>query len=424
MPDDQTAPRPDDIGLDDARQAASMNGHQSVYSDLEIAEIVFRGIEHGDPKGVALEPWALRSFARLWRTNKDDFERSVVQPAYQSGVRLFSLFEMVQREVIRQTSTTALPRPQPAEELLHEEFPPTRTFVKDILVEGMTFLAGKPKKGKSYMALDMSLALAVGRLAFQHFPTEQARVLYVSLEDGPRRLQRRLRAIQPNISNPKGLDFLYTFPRLGAGAVEQLHAYAQQYEVIIVDVLGRVLPEASVVRKNLSEYQEFTDHLGAIQTLAQEEHIAILIIDHVRKAAAEDVFDTIIGTQGKWGSADNGLVYERKGEEKDAVLHTAGRELEEQKIVLTMTDGHITYMGTGDLFEMDSEQNRIIQILEEEHRPMGLPDLMKALGLNEAHYKRFRVLMHRLYHEDRIGRTKRGMYTLYGHDRHLDDVPF
>ena len=96
-----------------------------------------------------------------------------------------------------------------------KRFDPLDYLVGEILHEGLTILAGKPKKGKSYMALDMSLAMAVGRLAFRHFPTKQQRVLYVSLEDGERRLQTRLLKIQPNLTHPGGLDFLYAFPKLG-----------------------------------------------------------------------------------------------------------------------------------------------------------------------------------------------------------------
>ena len=314
------------------------------------------------------------------------------------------------------------PQPQTGSSLLEQDFPPLRYFVDEVLTEGLTILGGKPKKGKSYLSLDMSLAIAVGRQAFQKFDTEKSRVLYVSLEDGPRRLQNRLWKIQPNLKTPEGLDFLYEFPRLGDGALEAIEHYAETYQVIILDVLGRILPQMQSVRKTMSEYQEFTEYLGPIQKFAQSAHIALLIIDHVRKAAAEDIFDTIIGSQGKWGTADNGLVYERKGEEKDGVLHTAGRDLEEQKFVLTLLDGHLEFLGKGESFEMDSEQNRIIKILEEERRPMGIPEIMKAMGLGEQHYKRFRVVMHRLYNEDRIGRTqKRGLYTLYGHDRPIDE---
>src|SRR5262245_7382398 len=144
----------------------------------------------------------------------------------------------IQREVGRRSVVAGL-HPQSATELLAKTFPPLRCFVDEILAEGLTILAGKPKKGKSYLALDMSLAIACGREAFRKFPTEQARVLYVALEDGERRLQRRLRAIQPNLATPPNLEFLYTFPRLGEGALEALSQLMERYQVIILDTIGR-----------------------------------------------------------------------------------------------------------------------------------------------------------------------------------------
>ena len=112
-----------------------------------------------------------------------------------------------------------------------------------------TLLAGKPKKGKSYLALDMSLSIAVGRQAFLKFPTKHSQVLYVSLEDGERRIKRRLLAIQHNLTTPDGLDFLFAFPRLGDGALEALTHYAATYQVIVIDILGRILPPKFLCRK-------------------------------------------------------------------------------------------------------------------------------------------------------------------------------
>jgi len=319
------------------------------------------------------------------------------------------------------------PTPQTATALLAKTLPPLRCFVEELIAEGLTILAGKPKKGKSYLALDMSLSLSVGREAFMKFPTEKSHVLYVSLEDGERRLQRRLRQIQPNISTPENLHFLYDFPRLGEGALEALQYYSKQFQVIFIDTLGRILPRETPARKSLSEYQEMTDVLGAIQGFAQQQRMAIIVIDHVRKASVEDDGDAIIGTQGKFGAADHALIYGRKGEEKDGVLKVISRDLENERFVLSMVNGHLEFLGKGEIYEMDSEQNKIIKILEEEARPMDIPSIMRAMGITgDAHYKRFRVVMHRLYSEDRVGRTKRGLYRLYGNydEDRVPGVPF
>jgi AAA domain len=328
-------------------------------------------------------------------------------------------------EAIRHANGAAVfPLPQPGAVLMAQRFAPLDYLVGEILHEGLTILAGKPKKGKSYLALDMSLSMAVGRLALRHFPTKQQRVLYISLEDGERRLQARLRKIQPNLTHPGGLDFLYSFPKLNAGALEALTHYAKDYGCIIVDVIGRILPDVQTVHKSMSEYQLYTDLFGQLQTFANAQHIALLLIDHVRKASSDDVYDTIMGSQGKWGTADIGLVYERKGEEKEALLHVAGREIDEQKFIIDLVDGHLEFLGKGELYELASEQNKLIRILEEERRPMGIPEIMKALGIEgEKHYMRFRQVLARLYAEDRIGRTKRGLYRVYGDDRE-EGVPF
>ena len=405
---------------------------QAILHSLEYKQRVEALVQHAADKlygGLHFlhEAWTKHELATIYHYSPQFIEGTFVEAVAVHHLRVDLRDYLQEIRVLSQNgpSHTAVqyPSPQTGTHLLQQDYPPLHYFVDEILTEGLTILGGKPKKGKSYLSLDMSLSIAVGRQAFRKFETEQARVLYVSLEDGPRRLQKRLRQIQPNIETPDGLDFLYEFPRLGAGALEALEHYGKTYGVIILDVLGRMLPDMQSVRKSLSEYQEFTEMLSPLQKWATAAHVAVLLIDHVRKAAAEDIFDTIIGSQGKWGQADNGLVYERKGEEKDGVLNIAGRDLEECKIVLTLSDGHLEFLGKGESFEMDSEQNRIVKILEEEHRPMGIPEIMKAMGLmNDQHYKRFRVVMHSLYSDDRVGRTKRGLYTLYGHDRHVDDL--
>ena len=117
-------------------------------------------------------------------------------------------------------------------------------------------------------------------------------------------------------------------------------------------------------------------------------------------------------------------MYSRKGEEKDGVLKVISRDLEQEQFVLSMVNGHLEFLGKGEVYELDSEQNKIISILEEEARPMGILEVMKAMGIqSDAHYQRFRVVLHRLYAEDRVGRTKRGLYRLYGDDRE-EGVPF
>src|SRR5918997_2559398 len=80
-----------------------------------------------------------------------------------------------------------------AAELMAEELPPVRWVVPDILPEGVTFLAGRPKLGKSWMVLGLGVAVATGGVALGTKRVERGEVLYLSLEDPKRRIHNRLR---------------------------------------------------------------------------------------------------------------------------------------------------------------------------------------------------------------------------------------
>jgi len=108
-----------------------------------------------------------------------------------------------------------------AAELQRCEFPPMRWIIPDILPEGLTLLAGKPKLGKSWLALDAGLAVAGGGAVLGRVP-ESGPVLYLALEDNPRRLQRRMTRIEPQLNWPADLEFQTQWPQLDAGGLSQL----------------------------------------------------------------------------------------------------------------------------------------------------------------------------------------------------------
>src|SRR5262249_58141949 len=76
-----------------------------------------------------------------------------------------------------------------AAELVAMELPEPRWAVEGILPEGVTVLAGKPKLGKSWLALNVALAVAGGGVALGAVRVEGGLVLYLALEDTRRRLQ-------------------------------------------------------------------------------------------------------------------------------------------------------------------------------------------------------------------------------------------
>src|SRR5690348_2217418 len=65
--------------------------------------------------------------------------------------------------------------------------------VPNLLPEGLTILAGKQKMGKSFLVLNLAVAVANGGYALGKLPVDKRGVLYLALEDGPRRIQERAR---------------------------------------------------------------------------------------------------------------------------------------------------------------------------------------------------------------------------------------
>src|SRR4029077_10772135 len=82
-----------------------------------------------------------------------------------------------------------------AADLVAREFKEPKWAVPQIIAEGLTILAGKPKTGKSWAALDFAVAVAGGYSALGNVACQQGDVLLLALEDNDRRLNQRLKAV-------------------------------------------------------------------------------------------------------------------------------------------------------------------------------------------------------------------------------------
>ena len=77
-----------------------------------------------------------------------------------------------------------------AKDLLTRPIQPLGFTIDDILPHGLFILAGSPKVGKSWLALDMCSAVAAGGNLWQ-YSAAQGDVLYLALKDKHKRLQER-----------------------------------------------------------------------------------------------------------------------------------------------------------------------------------------------------------------------------------------
>lgn len=313
----------------------------------------------------------------------------------------------------------SLPTRFGAKWLMEQEFPPLQYVVPGIIPEGMTLLVAAPKIGKSWMVLGLGLALSQGGNAFGSLPVGRARpVLYLALEDGPRRLHERLRYV-----GAQQVDDLLQFQTtLETGQViGTIAAFMEENSasdpVVILDTLGKVMPPAG----NGNQYGHDYAVLSALKgTCDAVPGSSLLIVHHTRKSDAGDFLDAVSGTQGIAGAADSVLVLRRERQEKRGTLQVTSRDAAEGEYALTMSENGVWTLD-GDSLEQAQTNAQIVkanksvgepmlELIEtvsrfpEGIKPADLKVLLPRLEANLGEYLRRAVAA------ERIVKLSRGLY--------------
>jgi RecA-family ATPase len=165
----------------------------------------------------------------------------------------------------------------------------------------------------------------------KNFKTTKSCVLYISLEDPPRRIQRRLKIMLGKRKAPENLLIpadSNKFPKLNAGGLEALTMVIKKrpdIKLIIIDTFGRFTKNTSA----RSDYQSDVDLLSPLQELAVNTGVCILLISHTRKTPGNSVYEEILGSMGVVGTPDSLLVMKKTNGK--VVLHVEGRDLMENQ---------------------------------------------------------------------------------------------
>lgn len=310
-----------------------------------------------------------------------------------------------------------------AEELLGMDFPDTRWAVPGIISEGVTLLAGPPKVGKSWMGLALGLDIAAGRPALGTLPVEPGPVLYLALEDTPRRLQARIRTVLAGRPAPAGLTVSIACPPMPAGGDEQIAAWLERNpdaRLVVIDVFAKVRGTAP---PGVAAYDADYAAMGRIKRVADHYGVAVLLVHHVRKAAAEDFLATVSGTNGLAGAADAVLVLERARAQADGVLHVTGRDIDETDYALSFdpTAGAWRVLdGPASDYLMRDTRSLVLRYVREYpgHRPKQIAD---ALRLDPT---TVRQTCRRMVTDGQLRATPAGAYhPADGDSRDTSDAP-
>lgn len=292
--------------------------------------------------------------------------------------------------------------------LMAMTFPPVSYVVPGYIVEGLTLLAGKPKIGKSWLALDLGIAVGRGGFTLGDIKCEVGDVLYAALEDNNRRLQNRLAKLLQSQSVPDRLEFVTTMPKLDEGGIAFLRGWIESHErprLIIIDVLNKVR-RSKGDRENAYEadYKAVSD----LKALADEHGVAILVLHHVRKMEADDPLDTVSGTTGLTGAVDSILVFNRTSQ--GTTLYGRGRDIEEIEKAAEFNRNSCRWEIKGDAEDVQRSdaRNEILTAMKEAGEPMTAREVHDLC--EDLTYENVRKLLRRMVATGDIRKEGRGKF--------------
>lgn len=255
---------------------------------------------------------------------------------------------------------------------------PLNFVVDTLLSQGLHILAGSPKVGKSWLALWLAVSVAKGEPIWG-MGTRRGTTLYLCLEDSTLRIQNRLFEITEDA--PANVHFCTESFILGRGLEEQLENFIAEHSdttLIIIDTL-QMIRGANYDNTYANDYRD----LSALKKVADKHAIAILLIHHLRKEFADDVFNRISGTTGISGAVDSSftLIEDKRGSGK-AKIHCIGRDIEYREIELTRSADNIWELVSDSRVQSKLLGDRIIFLLsafmKDRYEFIGTPTVLAA----------------------------------------------
>lgn len=281
-----------------------------------------------------------------------------------------------------------------AYELQTEEIDPPIWIVEDILPSGLAMLCAPSKIGKSWMVLQLCLAVAEGKM-FLKYKTNKCECLYYALEDGKARLQNRLNKMLKKNQAPRAVHFSIKADTLETGLLEKISEELKIFpdiKLIVIDTLQKV--RAKMAKTDTLYGNEYRE-MGAVKDFADKNKVCILFVHHLRKMADEaDVYNMISGSTALMGAADTiFIIAKKKRKDESALLSMTGRDINQEELVISFNKSEHKWEVEGTAEEIaerkeyeEYETNIYVQTIKElvKMNPINgwsgsAQDLMKAV---------------------------------------------
>jgi hypothetical protein len=223
-------------------------------------------------------------------------------------------------------------------ELDQQTFPELWWGVPGFIPEGLTLLVAAPKVGKSYLTMNLAVAIVAGAKILGSIEGERGEVLVIPLDDpSDRRMQTRTREIAEalELKPTDGLYLEFDWPTLAEGGGELLDEWLSDHpncRMVIIDTLSRL--RDAETRRSADPGKVDEQAMAEFKKLADKHRVAIVGTHHDRKNDADDFLDMVSGNKKLTGGADTIIYVKRKRNQPGASAHVTGRDIEEQELHL------------------------------------------------------------------------------------------
>lgn len=318
--------------------------------------------------------------------------------------------EYMERKAHEPSPKPLLPPTVTADDLMQREYRPPKWAVPDLVPEGLTIMAGKPKTGKSWLALDFCVSVAAGTHALGNVKCDGGYVLYLALEDTLRRLQGRLRAVLQGAPAPRDLQIATEWGRSDKGGLIDLQSWLRVHRdarLIVIDTLQKM---RGARPRDAGIYEDDYKSIADFKKLADEFTVPLMLVHHQNKGSNEDPLLSVSGTAGITGSADTVLVLQREPNDPNAILYVRGRDVNEAEVAIQFDNetGKWLKLGKAQDWRITEERRGIVKVLMDGAH-MTPKEIAMALGrkVNTVH-----VQLHRMKKSGEVRQSIDGKYHL------------
>jgi hypothetical protein len=293
------------------------------------------------------------------------------------------------------------------------QYPPTVWLVEGLLAEGFYTFSGKPKEGKSKLALSMCVAVAGGVPLFGNLNADQSGTLYVTYEDEIELVQERLHRMVP-----EGVDCSQTLavkddlPPLDEGGLDLLDRFFSgkpPIKLVVIDTLMQGLSK----HHRSSTYHRDLEIINRLREFALRHHIVVIAVHHSTKGKFADPADSVRGTLGLTGSATGYMVLESTKDEHVFRFKARGKRVRyEVSLCLDDDTGAWTVVPDQEQAAAGSKRRAILDVLAAADHDLTIEEIQQGLLQRgeEPAYAPLKKMLAEMVKAGEIERASRGLY--------------